>query len=81
MAVNLDIRVLLEAVRAVEYIDKLAAYRVVTIEQCAALTEESLKELGIPRFSTVPNAILKAKELLSSRDDVQQELLVRAQYM
>ena len=77
MAVKLDISVLLEAVGAEDYTKKLADNGVVTIEQCAALTEERLKECGIPRYSEVRDAIRKAKELLSSRDDVvQQELLV-----
>ena len=79
MAVKLDISVLLEAVGAERYTEKLANNGVVTIEQCAALTEERLKEWDIPIYSTsgVPRAIRKAKALLSSRDDVvQQELLV-----
>ena len=79
MAVKLDISVLLEAVGAERYTEKLANNGVVTIEQCATLTEERLKEWGIPslRYSGVPEAIRKAKALLSSRDDVvQQELLV-----
>ena len=79
MAVKLDISVLLEAVSAEWCTQELADHRVATIEQIAALTEERLKEWGIPSYSGVPNAIRKAKELLSSRDDVvQQELLVRA---
>ena len=79
MAVKLDISVLLEAVGAEDYTEKLADNGVVTIEQCAALTEERLKEWGIPsdNYYGVPRAIRKAKALLSSRDDVvQQELLV-----
>lgn len=73
MAVKLDISVLLEAIGA----EMLAYNGVVTIEQCAALTEERLEELGISSYSNVHDAIRKAKELLSSRDDVlQQELLV-----
>ena len=81
MAVKLDISVFLEAVGAERYTEKLANNGVVTIEQCAALTEERLEECGIYswsyRYSEVRNAIRKAKELLSSRDDVvQQELLV-----
>ena len=77
MAVKLDISVLLEAVRATLYTEKLATNGVVTIEQCATLTEERLEEWGIPSYSRVPEAIGKAKALLSSRDDVvQQELLV-----
>ena len=77
MAVKLDISVLLEAVGAEIYIEELANNGVVTIERCAALTEERLEEWGISRYSRVPNAICKAKALLSSRDDVvQQELLV-----
>ena len=76
MAVKLDISVLLEAVEAERYTEKLANNGVVTIEQCAALTEERLKEWDIPSYSSVPSAIRKAKALLSSRDDVQQELLV-----
>ena len=76
MAVKLDISVLLEAVGAERYTEKLANNGVVTIEQCAALTEERLKEWDIPSYSSVPSAIRKAKALLSSRDDVQQELLV-----
>ena len=73
MAVKLDISVLLEAVRA----EVLADNGVVTIEQCAALTEERLEEWGISSYKSVHDAIRKAKELLSSRDDVvQQELLV-----
>ena len=80
MAVKLDISVLLEAVRAEHYIEKLAVNGVVTIEQCAALTEERLKECGIPTgpYSTIHDAIRTAKALLSSsRDDVvQQKLLV-----
>ena len=77
MAVKLDIRVLLEAVGAEGYTKKLANNGVVTIEQCAGLTEERLKECGIRSAKVVPDAIRKAKALLSSRDDVvQQELLV-----
>ena len=77
MAVKSDISVLLEAVRAEHYTEKLANNGVVTIEQCATLTEEGLKEWGISSYSGVPEAIRKAKALLSSRDDVvQQELLV-----
>ena len=79
MAVKLDISVLLEAVGAENYTEELANNGVVTIEECAALTEERLKECGIPTwaYSEVRNAIGKAKALLSSRDDVvQQELLV-----
>ena len=81
MAVELDISVLLEAVGAEHYTKTLANNGVVTIEQCAALTEERLKECGIfsrsYRYSEVRNAIRKAKALLSSRDDVvQQEMLV-----
>ena len=79
MAVKLDISVLLEAVGAEDYTEKLTNNGVVTIEQCAALSEERLKECGIPtwRNSTIRDAIGKAKALLSSRDDfVQQELLV-----
>ena len=77
MAVKLDISVLLEAVGAERYTEKLANNGVVTIEQCATLTEERLKEWRIPSYSGVPEAILKAKALLTSRDDVvQQELLV-----
>ena len=76
MAVKLDISVLLEAVGAEQYTEELANNGVVTIEQYAALTEERLKEWDIS-YSGVPRAILKAKTLLSSRDDVvQQELLV-----
>ena len=77
MAVKLDISVLLEAVGAEDYTEKLANNGVVTIEQCAALTAKRLKEFGIPSYSEVPKAIRKAKALLISRDDVvQQELLV-----
>ena len=77
MAVKLDISLLLEAVGVERYTEKLANNGVVTIEQCAALTEERLKEWDIPSYSGVPRAIRKAKALLSSRDDVvQQELLV-----
>ena len=87
MAVKLDISVLLEAVGAEEYTQTLADHGVVTTEQISALTEERLKEWGI--FNSfmysirvpiaIQNSIQKAKELLSSRDDVvQQELLVRA---
>ena len=77
MAVKLDISVLLEAVGAERYTEKLANNGVVTIEQCAALTAERLKEFGISSYSEVPEAIRKAKTLLSLRDDVvQQELLV-----
>ena len=79
MAVKLDISVLLEAVGAEDYTEKLANNGVVTIEQCAALTldREGLEEWGIYRYSQVPNAIRKAKALLSSRDDVvRQKLLV-----
>ena len=72
MAVKLDINVLLEAVGAEDYTEELADNGVVTVEQCAALTEE----WGISRYSEVPDAIRKAKALLSSRDVVQQELLV-----
>ena len=66
---------------AEDYTERLANNGVVTIEQCAALTEERLKECGIPSYSGVlggvHDAIRKAKALLSSRDDVvQQELLV-----
>ena len=81
MAVKLDISVLLEAVGAEDYTEKLADNGVVTIEQCTALTGERLKECGILPTTLahirVDRAIRKAKELLSSRDDVvQQELLV-----
>ena len=79
MAVKLDISVLLEAVGAEGYTEELANNGVVTIEQCAPLTEERLKEWGIHTWSDSPiaRAIRKAKELLSSHDDVvQQELLV-----
>ena len=78
MAVKLDIGVLLEAVGADRYADELANNGVVTIEQCAALTEERLEECGIPTgpISRIDGVIRKAKALLSSRDDVQQELLV-----
>ena len=79
MAVKLDISVLLEAVGADRYTEKLANNGVVTIEQCAVLTEERLKEWDIPTwpFSSIHGVIRKAKALLSSRDDVvQQELLV-----
>ena len=77
MAVKLDISVLLEAVRAERYTETLVNNGVVTIEQCAALTAERLKEFGIPSYSEVSEAIRKAKALLSSRADVvQQELLV-----
>ena len=79
MAVKLDISVLLEAVGAERYTERLANNGVVTVEQCAALTEERLKECGIPTesYRTIHDAIRKAKALLSSRDDVvQQELLV-----
>ena len=75
-SVKLDINVLLEAVGAKRYTEKLANNGVVTIEQCAALTEERLKEWDISSYSG-PMAIRKAKELLSSHDGVvQQELLV-----
>ena len=76
MAVKLDISLLLEAVGAEHYTEKLANIGVVTIEQCAALREERLKECRIPtgRYSVIDGVIRKAKELLSSRD--QQELLV-----
>ena len=78
MAIKLDIIVLLEAVGAEEYTQTLADHGAVTIDQIAVLTEERLKEWGILIYSRVPSAIQKAKELLSSRDDVvQQELLVR----
>ena len=78
MAVKLDISVLLEAVEAEWCSEKLANNGVVTIEQCAALTEERLKKYGIPTWTySLNDAIRKAKALLSSRDDVvQQELLV-----
>ena len=79
MAVKLGINVLLEAVEAERYTEELANNGVVTIEQCAALTEERLKECGIPTepYRTIHGAIRKAKALLSSRGDVvQQELLV-----
>ena len=77
MAVKLDISVLLEAVGAENYTEKLANNGVVTIEQCAALTEERLKECGIRSPMAVHDAIRKAKALLSSRDDgFKQELLV-----
>ena len=76
MAVKLDINVLLEAVGAEDYTEELADNGVVTVEQCAALTEERLEEWGISSYSEVPDAIRKAKALLSSRDVVQQELLV-----
>ena len=76
MAVKLDISVLLEAVGVEWCTERLADNGVVTIEQCAALTEERLKEWDLPRYS-LDGAIRKAKALLSSRDDVvQQELLV-----
>ena len=83
MAVKLDIGVLLEAVGAEWCTEKLANYGVATIDQCAALTEERLKEWGIHTWSSqyypIDRAIRKAKALLSSRDDaVQQELLVSA---
>ena len=82
MAVKLDISVLLEAVGAEECTQTLADHRVVTIEQIAALTKERLKEWGISSYASrvqIVTSIQKAKELLSSRDDVvQQELLVRA---
>ena len=77
MAVKLDISVLLEAVEAENYTERLANKGVVTVEQLAALTEERLEECGISSYRRVPEAIRKAKALLSSRDDVvQQELLV-----
>ena len=85
MAVKLDISVLLEAVGAEEYTEILTDNGVVTIEQCAALTEEKLKECGIStgtfesrfEYLVIDRAIGKAKALLSSRDDVvRQELLV-----
>ena len=85
MAVKLDISVLLEAVGAESYTQTLADHGVVTIEQIAALTEERLIEWGIfinYMYSrrvpiAIQDLIQKAKELLSSRDDVvQQELLV-----
>ena len=76
MAVKLDISVLLEAVGVEDYAERLANNGIVTIEQCAALTEEKLEESGIATW-VIDDAIRKAKELLSSRDDVvQQELLV-----
>ena len=50
MAVKLDISVLLEAVGAEDYAEELANNGVVTIEQCAALTEERLEEWGLPTF-------------------------------
>ena len=79
MAVKLDISVLLEAVGAEKYTQTLADHGVVTIKQIAILREERLEEWGIPSYSSVLLAIQKAKELLSSRNDVvQQELLVRA---
>ena len=76
MAAKLDVTLLLEAVGAEHYTEKLANIGVVTIEQCAALREERLKECRIPtgRYSVIDGVIRKAKELLSSRD--QQELLV-----
>ena len=75
MAVKLDISLLLEAVGAERYTEKLADNGVVTVEQYATLTEERLEEWGIPIY--VSESIGKAKALLSSRDDVvQQELLV-----
>ena len=76
MAVNLDISVLLEAVGAEDYTERLSNNGVVTVE---ALTEERLEECGIHarRNSRIARAIGKAKALLSSRDYViQQELLV-----
>ena len=77
MAVKLDISLVLEAAGAERYTEKLANNGVVTIEQCAALTEERLEDWDIPSYSGVPRAIRKVKALLSSRDDViQQELLV-----
>ena len=78
MAVKLDVSVLLEAVGAERYTEKLTDNGIVTVEQCAALTGERLEELtGISSYRA-PEAIRKAKVLLSSRDDVvQQELLVR----
>ena len=78
MAVKLDISVLLEAVGAEEYTEILADNGVVTIEQCAALTEEKLKECGISTGTfVIDRAIGKAKALLGLRDDVvRQELLV-----
>ena len=79
MAVKLDVSVLLEAVGAEWCTEKLTNNGVVTIEQCTALTEERLEECGIPTWAyrLIDRAIRKAKELLSSRDDVvQQELLV-----
>ena len=80
MAVKLDISLLLEAVGAEEYTEILADNGVVTIEQCAALTEEKLKECGISTVTfvhVIDRAIGKAKALLGLRDDVvRQELLV-----
>ena len=83
MAVKLDISVLLEAVGAERSTEILADNGVVTIERCAALTEEKLKECGISTGTfeyfvhVIDRAIGKAKALLSSRDDVvRQELLV-----
>ena len=82
MAVKFDISVLLEAVGAEEYTKKLANIGVVTIEQCAVLTEGRLKEWGISTgpLGSIHGAIRKAKALLSSRrasrDVFQQELLV-----
>ena len=83
MAVKLDISVLLEAVGAEESTEILADNGVVTIEQCAALTEEKLKECGTCistgtfEYFVIDRAIRKAKALLSSRDHVvRQELLV-----
>ena len=66
MAVKLDISVLLEAVGAEQYTERLAKNGVVTIEQCAALTEERLKECGFStgrfsRFTPIHGAIGKAK--------------------
>ena len=75
MAVKLDISVLLEVVGAEDCTEKLANNGVVTIEQCAALKEKRFEEWGISTFG-IDRAIRKAKVLLSSRDDVQQELLV-----
>ena len=79
----MDLSVLLEAVGAERYTEKLADNGVVTIEQCATLTEERLWEWGIPSNYTsgVYDAIRKAKALLSSRDDVvQRKLLVSHVY-
>ena len=77
-AVKLDFCVLLESVGAERYKQELADHGVDTIAKFAAVPEERLKEWGLDNWR-VQDAIGKARELLTSHDDVvQQKQLVRA---